>query len=262
MPPKKKEREFTGVCVFCGSGALQMNGVTKHGQRYRCKGCGRVMCGFPVPEATLAGRQSTAHPFRCPKCKGEARVHAREADGRCRLRCMVCGRNFTDGYRVSPPDMSTGPFPHKKTFNLNIPASKGLAALCQAKGMSAVQAIRFVLCEAAGDLPPTPEEVGTVLNDIRPVMVPQLVARRMWGHRGYGLVVLVVERVRVCLNDTAKAGLVRTMARLRCDHQAALRHLLAERSPEPCAVAARFREWLMSPVAPEERFSTLTGVNK
>ena len=189
--------------------------------------------------------------MRCRFC-GAEKVSFKELakTGAPRYRCRGCKRTFQMMHcRTPPPCFSgeAGPFPHRKTFNLNVPASKGLAALCQAKGMSAVQAIRFVLYEAAGDAPPTPAEVGAVLSDIRPVMIPQLVARRMWGHRGNGLVVLVVERVRVCLNDRAKAGLVRTMRARRCDHQAAVRHLLAERLPPVSDADRAFRAWLTCP---------------
>lgn len=236
-----------------------MNGVVRGKQRYRCKGCGRVMCGFPIPETTLAGRQSTEHRLRCPNCKGAARIHSREKDGRCRLRCTVCGRNFTDIYRNSPPVPGEGPFPHARTFNLGPTAVRALTALSQKMRLSNVQVIRWVLRQEFGRppvvwaisrmgrssltgkremlisrprnhvLPPQPEEIKAVFPNRSAEIMRDSRRRALLTDRpGTAFSVHGVAQVRVCMDDQAKAGLVRAMRRFDCDNQNALRRLLAE----------------------------------
>ena len=60
-----------------------------------------------------------------------------------------------------------------------------------------------------------------------------MAVKRVPEHKGSAAIVGVVSRVRVGMDAVAKAGLLKGMAKYGCDHQQAMRHLLADR---PCAV--------------------------
>ena len=117
--------------------------------------------------------------------------------------------------------------------------------------MSPVQAIRFVLREEAvaravfavhtggrllrsrrqaepEDLP-APEVLAEPLADGRPVSSRAMRAQSKAIHKQGNLATVgVVERVRVCMDDRAKAGLLRAMAKYGANHQETLRQLLAD----------------------------------
>ncbi len=248
-PQQSKPKIFKGVCVYCGSRAIQMAGKPRGKQCYRCKTCGRYMGGFPVPARSLSGHKSTEQGLHCPKCRGAARIHERVDERRSRLRCDVCGYCFTDCYWIAPPDREGGPFPYQKTFYLDISAFRALMELSRETGLGYARAIRLVLREEAWASPvyaiatrgrvlrrprptlemPAPHVLAARLPDVSRARIGERAAKTEAGVKGFIRTVGVVAAIGVSMDAVAKAGLLKGMAKYGCDHQQAIRHLLTDR---------------------------------
>lgn len=140
MPQTPVIRENPPVCELCANTRLQKYGVKKGRQAYYCPPCNRVQRGYPIPEP-----KPTPKLLPCPKCRGRSRI-VRTHGRRHQLICTVCRHNFTDIYVNSPsPRRSEGPFPHRKTFAFDPVSFAALGELCAAKGLSGVQALRYLL---------------------------------------------------------------------------------------------------------------------
>jgi transposase-like protein len=239
------------VCHRCGGRDLVNNGVEHRGRgdrpRYRCRACKRATYGVarpPRPE------------LPCPYCGAQCRRAGRNASGRRRYRCPACKRQNTKLWpqdRVSPG----GPFPHRRSFGLDILAEKSLLEYCNRHGLSAAQAFRAILREAAttalylGSVarvtardehgrpldtevrhlhaPATPDPLPRRLPDGRPAA-----ARRFSSQSGYQYkrpTVYVTQHLTVMLDDLAYTGLLRTMRRRGLNHQDAARALVKEAAP-------------------------------
>jgi Zinc ribbon domain. len=247
-----------GVCPYCHRKRLVPHGRSADGRgyRYRCEQCGRTSTGI-VP--------LTAHDpqkARCPFCGGPCQrfsAHLLKSSGalRQRYRCTVCGKYNTDLYPEPPKRLpGEGVKRHTMAFYLNPSAQRGLIEYCNARRMSAAQAIREIFRRANAEpvvrvstgrvvrdwdgsprvivtspaaRRPTPEEDAELarygLPDLRPGVMRARMRRR--GEHRHAPTVLVSCRVCVRLDDAAKAGLLKEMRRTGRTHQEAARGLLS-----------------------------------
>ena len=199
MPAPRKYRTLPAVCEKCGA-AMRPHAPAGDRHCYRCPLCKGYQSGYPALPPPPP-REIGFMP--CPKCHGRARCK-RANDRNNYLFCTVCGHNFTDRYLKSPMMRAAeGRCRYQVTFALSIAATIALDALSQKRGMSLVQAIRYVLREEnnrpihyltvikyrrdplTGDrepvithnLPePTPEPRTPLTNQRRPSQLHQLTA--------------------------------------------------------------------------------------
>ena len=254
------ERSLPAVCECCGSDKMTCNGTRRARQKYMCAVCKRQQGGYPI---VAVPPKPEVYLFPCPECGGASRLTHR-LERHSKLRCTVCGRNFTDFYIISPPPpRREGPFKHRKTFCLSIGATTALVEL-NAKGMSDVQAIRWLLRgeldrplvtltvarrvrdPLTGDRetviwrapqPPAPLPSG-VLPNMHAASYAKLRARLdaltaagaggPGTKRGFKPTVAVQYKVSVPMDDRSKSGLLRAMERYGADHQEAVRRLLID----------------------------------
>jgi hypothetical protein len=246
-PPPPPPGAPVPTCHRCNGKDLAKAGK-RHGRRYfTCRACARGTYGVPVP---------TRPDLPCPYCGEQCHKHGKNTDGSTRYLCKTCKRRNT-GLFPSPTRPKDGPYPHSRSFCLDIAATNALIAYCNHHGCSQAQAVRAIFREAARPrvlvaaaprkrladdgftsripdrLPPppeTPEPLHLRLPNLRAEALRKRMARP--AEIRHLPSVYVCHRYTVCLDDLAYTGLLRTMRRRGLGHQDAARALLAEAHPD------------------------------